>query len=435
MKLPAACALQACPGAVDHPVELRLGQAAGGRLPLRGGQQIDGRRKVRDALGAHALAASDADDIVGAHPADPERLPGGAVHLADPQADGRLGDAPDHVVDAAGAGLIGGAVRRYPSHRERRQRARLGLDDHRLAAAGRRVGRRVPAGRAAGAPVGEQRLDLGLHRARIDVADHHDHRPLGSIVGVVERPQLRRRRGLDHLRPPDRRMHDRTARELGGALRQADRLVRSGPLARLGQHHLALGVERVGRERDVAGDFAQETKAGIHRRGVGLAEIEAIDGFLLPGGCVGVGAEAQAEPLQRLHHLAVGDVGRAAEGHVLDEVREALLVLPLLQRAGLDDEPHGDRAGRQGVLLDRVAQAIGQRAERHLRVGLQVARRLRPLRDRGHARAHREDEGRDERCGQDAEHWIDGAHAAASVLSPASVTLPRERGCCNPRAW
>ena len=64
---------------------------------------------------------------------------------------------------------------------------------------------------------------------------------------------------------------------------------------------------------------------------------------------------------QDLDHLAVGHVVRAVEGHVLQEVGQALLGVALLQRAGVEAQAQRRLAAGRGVLHDHIAHAVGQR--------------------------------------------------------------------------
>ncbi len=69
-----------------------------------------------------------------------------------------------------------------------------------------------------------------------------------------------------------------------------------------------------------------------------------------------------------------GKVARALELHVLDEVRQALLVLVFEHRTGLDDEPQLGPAGRLAVRPHVVAQAVRQRADSDFRVDRHLLR-------------------------------------------------------------
>ena len=71
-----------------------------------------------------------------------------------------------------------------------------------------------------------------------------------------------------------------------------------------------------------------------------------------------------------------GKVPRAFELHVLDEVRQPLLVVVFQHRAGLDDQPQLGPPGRLRVGAHVVAQPVRQRAGRDLRVDRHQLRQL-----------------------------------------------------------
>ena len=77
-------------------------------------------------------------------------------------------------------------------------------------------------------------------------------------------------------------------------------------------------------------------------------------------------------PFQDLDHLAVGHVGRAVEGHVLEEVGQALLGVGLFERARADAQAQGGLSRRGGVMHHHIAQAVRQGPKAHGRVGRKV---------------------------------------------------------------
>ena len=64
-----------------------------------------------------------------------------------------------------------------------------------------------------------------------------------------------------------------------------------------------------------------------------------VDGLVEARVGVEVRAEPHADRLQVLDEIVLGEVRRAVERHVLDEVREPELVVGLEHRAGVHDEP------------------------------------------------------------------------------------------------
>jgi hypothetical protein len=77
-------------------------------------------------------------------------------------------------------------------------------------------------------------------------------------------------------------------------------------------------------------------------------------------------------------------MGAAVEGHVLEHVRQAALIVGLVVRAGAHGQAQQDAVGRPRVAPDEVDEAVRQPAGRDGRV--EGHRRLEILR-RGHARA------------------------------------------------
>ena len=101
-----------------------------------------------------------------------------------------------------------------------------------------------------------------------------------------------------------------------------------------------------------------------------------------------------------------GKVLRALEQHVLDEVRQSLLIGILEHRAGLHDEAHFDAPRRPSVGAHVVAESVRQGAGRHLRIHRHQLRQLIRADRRGGGLApgsrrlcqHRGRTGREDEC-------------------------------------
>ena len=91
--------------------------------------------------------------------------------------------------------------------------------------------------------------------------------------------------------------------------------------AKFRQHDLAFGIDGFGIEKDFAGNIACQCQGRIERGLVVGGKIEGVDCGICPGEGVGIGTRPQTDLLQTLEHLAIGNVRRSAENHVLDEVR------------------------------------------------------------------------------------------------------------------
>jgi hypothetical protein len=81
---------------------------------------------------------------------------------------------------------------------------------------------------------------------------------------------------------------------------------------------------------------------------------------------IGVGTDAQAERRQKIDEALLRKVLRAFELHVLDKMRQPLLVVVLEHRPGPDHQPQLGTAGGLAVRADVIAEAVRQRADRHL---------------------------------------------------------------------
>ncbi len=159
----------------------------------------------------------------------------------------------------------------------------------------RRTQRRVLPRRPHAFPVGEPRLDPGLDLARIDVADHDQRGALGAVIGVVEVADQRDRGVLDDVDLADRIAIDRplVLQEeiplgLGGAI------IRRVAQPLLPQDGAALGVHGRLAEGQFAGDFADPHQAEVDGGGLGVGQVQLIEGLRLGGVGAGVGADRHA---------------------------------------------------------------------------------------------------------------------------------------------
>ena len=82
--------------------------------------------------------------------------------------------------------------------------------------------------------------------------------------------------------------------------------------------------------------------------------------------------------LEQRDHLAFGDIRRAIESHVLDEMRHATLVISFAQRAHIEHHPHRRDIGWSLIGQDRIAQAILEPAIAHGGIGSEIAGILGP---------------------------------------------------------
>jgi len=233
---------------------------------------------------------------------------------------------------------------------------------------------RTPSKRASWPRRGEGGDDEFFRGRGVEVADGDDGQLLRAVPGVPEFREPLAGRVRDDLLQADGNalgqeragQHELELRDKG-----AEAHVVAGAL--LAQDDAALLVDLGRLQQEAAGIIGEHPHALGERGLVGLRQLEQVLRAVEAGEGVRVAAEAHAHALEELDERARRVVRAAVEGHVLEEVREAALVLALMERAGLDDQAQRGPALRLLVGIDDVADAIGQPAEARRRVGRQVA--------------------------------------------------------------
>ena len=235
----------------------------------------------------------------------------------------------------------------------------------------RRLLRAHRARRAGGGDRAIVRLGQPPHLGGVHVARDHQDRVVGGVIALVERQRRVARQRLDLRAPADHRHAVRVVeverrRHLLGKQRAG---VVVGALAALLQDHLALGLDRVLRQHQVA------HPVGLHRH----HRLEPVGGDALEiGGVVarGEGVVLPAVLGDDLGERAFGDGLGALEHQVLEEMRDAGGALRLIRRA--DPIPHHMRHHRGAVILDHHRlHAVAEREGGHLRPGRLRKRRAR----------------------------------------------------------
>ena len=263
---------------------------------------------------------------------------------------------------------------------------RLRVDDHR----GRRWRRRdlaiVRLGRigALALPPLEGGLQARHQHRWIGIA-HHDHRgTIRPVPPIVIRLQLRRaRRGKRGIRPAEIALGSGQPGQKGrlaGILDLAGE--RTDALLPFSDHNFALGFQQGRIERRLAHHIGQHVDRLLVRGRIRFGHIQHERRCGQRGRCIGVAAEIGAEPLPDLHRVAVRIVSGAAEHHMLDQVRPALLIGLFHQRTHRDPHPDRDRACRHGVLADGIVEAVGKRSRHPCRIGRNIAALVLPGCDR-----------------------------------------------------
>ncbi len=150
-------------------------------------------------------------------------------------------------------------------------------------------------------------------------------------------------------------------------------------LAQFGQHHAAFAIDRGRIEPQFAGGFAHQHQRGVQQHRIGARQIELIHRAFECRGGIGIRAKRQACALQHLDHVAIGQVRATLERHVFDKMRQAPLIIALVQRSGIDHQPHHRGARRRAVRSHDRAHAIAQLAETEPGIGCDIAMRHRPV--------------------------------------------------------
>ena len=106
--------------------------------------------------------------------------------------------------------------------------------------------------------------------------------------------------------------------------------------------------------------------------------------------------EARADRLEVRDQLAGLEVRAPVERHVLEHVREPLLVVRFVERSGLDRQPQQHALGRATVLADEIFEAVRQRARHDRRIERQCILWIEGARRRGLTRSSRHHDAGDE---------------------------------------
>lgn len=124
-------------------------------------------------------------------------------------------------------------------------------------------------------------------------------------------------------------------------------------LLHLAEDDIAFAVDGCGVEGGVLKDVAED----LHSLGdVLLEHLGVVDGLLTRG----VGVEVATHVLDLHLELSLSAVGGALEGHVLEEVRDTVVLLSLVSAAGVDPHAHG--GGLAVAALGSHTEAVSEGA-------------------------------------------------------------------------
>ena len=216
--------------------------------------------------------------------------------------------------------------------------------------------------RGAGAQRTEGGRDGVLDRARVDVADGDHGLPLRAIPRVVVGAQPgRRRRSQDVGLADGQPVGVPRVVEDDRDLLVADPRAGAEPAAPLLDDDAAFLVDFGRVEVQAAGEVGERRQPACHDVALVGRQVEHVDGLVEARVGVHVRAEPGAEALEVADELAGLEVGAAVERHVLDEVREPLLVVGFLERPRLHGQPQRYALFRAPVAPDEVLEPVRQR--------------------------------------------------------------------------
>ena len=274
----------------------------------------------------------------------------------------------------------------------------------------------------------EGRFHHLLELLRGHVADGDDRHVRRAIKGVVERAQARGREGPQDLGLADRQPIGVTrVIEEDRDLFVADPRSGAEAAAPFLDDDAALLVDLEGIQRQSAGEVGECGQALLDDRRLVRRQVEHVNGVFEAGLRIHMRAEPGADRLEIGHQFTRLEVLAAVECHVLEHVRQPLLVIRFVERAGLHRQPQDDPVRRPGVPADVIGQPVRQRAALDRRVERQHLLQVDGWRrgDRRLARRERQARERDERS--------DG-HCAGNVGGHGQTLACAEFAMAGPRA-
>ena len=170
-------------------------------------------------------------------------------------------------------------------------------------------------------------------------------------------------------------------------------LARTEAPAPLLDHDTAFLVDLLGLERHRVRPILQNLEPGLQNLRIVRRHAQRVHGFVERREGVDAGAEAHPDRFEVVDQRLLLEVLGAVEGHVLDEVCQAALVVILEHRAHIHDEPQLRPVLRLIVGAHVVREAVGQAAQGHGWIHRDHALPIRTLpghQRRGRRQAHHE---------------------------------------------
>ena len=218
----------------------------------------------------------------------------------------------------------------------------------------------------------ERGTDQRFEFFRICVSDGHYGHEVWPVPIAPESPE-RRRVGLLQ----DFRFADRQPFGVARATEDHGKLLVTEPFASaesgppLRQHHATLGHHLGGIEQNARGHVTEKTEALLENACAVGRHRQDVHGLVEAGERIQIGAEAHADRLEVLHDIVLREGLRAVEGHVLDEMRKATLVVVFQNGTGIHDQSQFSTLLGLCVASDVVANAVRQRADLDRRIDRQ----------------------------------------------------------------
>ena len=220
-----------------------------------------------------------------------------------------------------------------------------------------------------GGDVAEHRLDFLLHRIHINVTNHDNGLQIRTVPIVIEI--------LDHLvikSLQNVKLTDGHTIGVAGILHEdrpvllAHTVVGTETETVFLDDDTALFINFLVVIKQTSGPATEDLEAEVDVVGIVERHGDHIDRLVEAGVGVEVGTEHHTLAAQVVNHAVARETFDTVEGHVLGEVRQALLIVVLLVGAGVHGETELHTVLRIRVFTNVVGQAVVQLANGHIRI-------------------------------------------------------------------
>ena len=222
-----------------------------------------------------------------------------------------------------------------------------------------------------GGNVAENAADAALHLVHVKISHYYYGLQIGPVPFVVKVQYFLALEAVNHLQGADYIAFGL----FGSAVYQVGLLVGHTAAAVVAQaplfaNHAALVVQRLLFAADVARPVAQHHQHAVYKTVAHQRDVaQVVDRLGLGGECIHIIAKTDPFVGQELQDALVGIVPGAVEGHMLQKVGQAVLVVLFLQGTYIVRNVKLGRPGRYLVVAQIVSQAVTQLADLEFRVG------------------------------------------------------------------